>query len=151
MQDRNEVMAGPAAVTPRPLGGRPWAVIRIVRIFAGRSDQVAEARDFVRRVLGPVPVLDEAVLLVSELCTNSLQHTASGLGGTFEVAVLPRRCSLRVEVRDQGSGHDPAPCPVDALSEDGRGLGLVELVADHWGYSGNQQGRSVYFELSWEK
>ncbi|MGH3277492.1 MAG: hypothetical protein ACRDNZ_24605, partial [Streptosporangiaceae bacterium] len=41
------------------------------RVFPGRKDQVAQARDFVRRTLGPCPVLDEAVLLVSELATNA--------------------------------------------------------------------------------
>jgi hypothetical protein len=51
------------------------------RVFPGRQDQVACAREFIRRKLGPCPVLDEAVLLTSELCANALQHTASGNGG----------------------------------------------------------------------
>lgn len=49
------------------------------RVFPGRDNQVALARDFVRRAAGPgCPLLDEATLLTSELCTNALQHTASG-------------------------------------------------------------------------
>ena len=39
------------------------------RCFPGHADQIARARDFTRRVLGPCPLLDEAVLLVSELAT----------------------------------------------------------------------------------
>ena len=61
----------------------------IRRVFPGQEDQVRCARDFVRRIIGPdCPMLDEAVLLTSELCTNALQHTGSGAGGTFEVTVL---------------------------------------------------------------
>ena len=41
----------------------------------------------------------------------------------------------------------PLPRPVDALAEDGRGLGLVDLVADRWGYRGNEHGHTVWFEL----
>jgi anti-sigma regulatory factor (Ser/Thr protein kinase) len=104
------------------------------RVFPGRPDQVAAARDFVRQTIGPVPVLDEAVLLVSELCTNALQHTSSGEGGTFEVVVLRDRRVVRVDVRDNGSGHVPTAHAVDSFSEAGRGLGLVDLIADRWGY-----------------
>jgi hypothetical protein len=56
---------------------------------------------------------------------------------------------VRMEVRDDGSGQAPAVHPVGVLSEAGRGLGLVALVADSWGYSGGHHGRSVFFELRW--
>ena len=122
----------------------------MTRVFPGRHDQVARARAFVRAVLGPVPVLDEAVLLVSELCANALLHTASGHGGTFEVAIYPRPFSVRVEVRDCGAAQAPGiRQPADTCAEDGRGLGLVELLADRWGHSGDHDGRSVFFELHW--
>ena len=121
-------------------------------MFPGRHDQVARARAFVRAVLGHVPVLDEAVLLVSELCTNALLHTASGHGGTFEVAVYPRSFSVRVEVRDGGAAQAPGVRPpTDTCPEDGRGLGLVELLSDRWGHSGDHDGRSVFFELHWKR
>jgi hypothetical protein len=71
------------------------------RAFPGRHDQVSRARGFVAEVLGPVTVLDEATLLVSELCTNALQHSASGNSGTFEVAIYPGALSVRVEVRER--------------------------------------------------
>jgi anti-sigma regulatory factor (Ser/Thr protein kinase) len=121
-------------------------------VFPGRHDLVGHAREFVRQALGPVPVVGEAVLLVSELCTNALLHTASGDGGTFEVAIYMRSLWLRVEVRDGGAGQTPVVGqPADTFAEDGRGLGLVELLADRWGHSGDQHGRSVFFELRWKK
>lgn len=96
--------------------------------------------------------MDEAVLLVSELCTNALLHTASSDSGSFVVAVYLRSCWLRVEVRDGGAAQAPAvEHPADTFAENGRGLGLVELLADRWGHSGDQHGRSVFFELRWKQ
>ena len=138
------------AVIPRPLAKQ--ALDTRHRVFAGHRDQVARARQFVRAALGPIPVVDEAVLLVSELCTNALLHTASGYGGAFEVAVYLHSLSLRIEVRDGGAGQPPAVTqPADTLAQDGRGLGLVELLADKWGHCGDQHGRSVFFELRWKQ
>jgi anti-sigma regulatory factor (Ser/Thr protein kinase) len=148
------------ATTPRALvtealedGHWPAAQPEVAtRVFPGRHDQVACARAFVRAALGPVPVVDEAVLLVSELCTNALLHTASGKGGTFEVAVYPGSFSVRVEVRDGGANQAPGVRqPAAHWAEEGRGLSLVELLADRWGYSGDRSGRSVFFELHWKQ
>jgi anti-sigma regulatory factor (Ser/Thr protein kinase) len=144
----------PKALAIETRGSRPHPTASpevAKRVFTGRYDQVGHAREFVKQVLGPVPVVDEAVLLVSELCTNALLHTASGDGGTFEVAVYMRSLGLRVEVRDGGAGQTPVVGqPAGTFAEDGRGLGLVELLADRWGHSGDQHGRSVFFELRWK-
>lgn len=125
----------------------------IRRVFPGRLDQVARAREFVRRKIGPCPVLDEAVLLTSELCTNALQHTASGNGGAFEVTVFRLACSLRIEVRDDGATTTiPAVRTVDDLDnmpECGRGLEIVAMIASRWGQCGDEYGRAVFFELHW--
>ena len=119
------------------------------RTFPGQPDQVACARDFVKHTLGCCPMRDEAVLLTSELCTNTLQHTASGRGGSFEVTIYHSPESLRVEVRDDGSSTVPAIQNFAELSEDGRGLELVQLIASRWGQNGDGYGRSVFFELRW--
>ena len=124
------------------------------RVFPGRQDQVACAREFVRRKIRPCPVLDEAVLLTSELCANALQHTASGNGGSFEVTVFRGDHSLRIEVRDEGATTIPAVRTVDdleGLAECGRGLELVALIASRWGQCGDEYGRSVFFELRWDQ
>ena len=118
-------------------------------MFPGRADQIAHARDFTRRALGPCPVLDEAVLLVSELATNALEHTATGNAGSFHITICPSETSVLIAVTDDGSDETPLPRPADALAEDGRGLGLVDSVADRWGQCGNQHGRTVWVELRW--
>jgi anti-sigma regulatory factor (Ser/Thr protein kinase) len=124
-------------------------VTPVRRTFPGEKDQIACARDFVKRAAGCCPMLDEAVLLTSELCTNTLQHTASGRGGSFGVTVYRGRDSLRVEVRDDGSKTVPAIRGIEQLPEDGLGLELVDLIASRWGYNGDEYGRSVFFELRW--
>ncbi|HET9894632.1 MAG TPA: ATP-binding protein [Streptosporangiaceae bacterium] len=121
------------------------------RRFPGHVDQVSCARAFVRGVVGDCPQLDEAVLLTSELCTNALQHTQSGDGGTFEITVYLGSGSLRVEVRDEGSISAPVPQSLDGCSEDGRGLEIVACLARRWGQRGDEFGRCVYFELSWNQ
>lgn len=92
------------------------------------------------------------MLLVSELSANAVLHTATGEGGTFEISVLPGPgpCSVPIEVRDDGSDHAPALSPVEALAETGRGLGLVELLAERWGCGGDGDGRTVFFEARWK-
>jgi anti-sigma regulatory factor (Ser/Thr protein kinase) len=124
------------------------------RVFPGRQDQVVCAREFIRRKIGPCPVLDEAVLLTSELCTNALQHTASGNGGSFEITVFRGDHSLRIEVRDDGAKTVPVAHisdDLDHLEECGRGLELVALIASRWGQCGDEYGRSVFFELRWDR
>jgi serine/threonine-protein kinase RsbW len=117
------------------------------RAFPGRADQIANARDFTRRVVGSCPVLDEAMLLVSELAANALEHTATGRGGHFDVTIYRDQTLLIIAVRDEGSDKAPATRPLDARAEDGRGLALIELIADRWGYWGNERGRTIWFEL----
>jgi len=120
------------------------------RVFPGRSDQVAHARHFVERALDGCPVADEAVLCVSELATNTLLHTATGDGGMFEVVVQRGDTWVHVAVRDDGSDKIPAAQTPGEAAEDGRGLGLVGLVADRWGQAGDESGRTVWFELDWQ-
>jgi serine/threonine-protein kinase RsbW len=122
----------------------------VTRAFPGKPDQVASARAFIRSALGNCPALDDIVLLTSELCANATRHSASADGGTFEVTVHHRRESARIEVRDDGgSATSPQARDLGQPSEDGRGLGIVAALADHWGYHDDEHGRVVFFELTW--
>jgi serine/threonine-protein kinase RsbW len=127
---------------PRVLTARPMQ-----RTFPGRANQIARAREFTKRVLGTCPVTDEAVLLVSELATNALEHTSTGDGGQFRITICRNVTSLLIGVSDNGSVKTPEPGPLDPESQTGRGLELVELIADQWGYCGGEHGRTVWFEL----
>ena len=120
----------------------------------------AAARRFVRDTLrtwrlgGPGPgragLIDDAVLLTSELVTNAVTHTASGRGGKIVVTVYRADTRVRVEVRDDGSDQVPVVRAYGLAEESGCGLGLVELMAQCWGYRGGRRGRIVWFMLEWK-
>ena len=109
---------------------------RFRRSFAGQPDQVAQARHFVQGALLGCPAAADAVLLTSELATNAVQHSATGRGGAFVVAICHAPGRVRVTVADGGSATHPAVAPAaDELACSGRGLLLVDVLADRWGYA----------------
>jgi len=106
------------------------------------------ARHFLRDFLAGDGVSDDtaatAELCVSELVTNSIVHA----GGRIEVrATLDT--SLTVSVRDRGGpALDAAPdADPDPLRVHGRGLQLVEALADRWGSERDAIGSRVWFAL----
>ncbi|MGW7094388.1 ATP-binding protein [Streptomyces sp. NPDC054874] len=79
---------------------------------------------------------DTATLLVAELAANAVTHGRVP-GRDFELAVKLLGGTLRIEVSDtRGERRPPdpgAPRPSSGpLAEDGRGLLLVEALADRW-------------------
>jgi len=155
--DQDASRADTAAAVMADLADDAWELItsgppvRIEqRVFPGRDDQVPEARRFVKRALDGCPVVDDAILCVSELATNALLHSASGNGGEFKIIVQRGKWSVRVAVSDDGSPGKPAIRVLDATSEQGRGLALLALTASRWGESGDEHGRTVWFELYWD-
>jgi anti-sigma regulatory factor (Ser/Thr protein kinase) len=117
--------------------------------LAGRAERARVARTFVGGVLGPGhPCRDVAVLLVSELFSNSLRHSGSGApGGTVTVTVRGGGDMVRVEVADRGGPGVPRLLPADGDADGGRGLWLVAGLAAWWG-SWRSEGRTVtWFEL----
>jgi anti-sigma regulatory factor (Ser/Thr protein kinase) len=105
-----------------------------------------EARRHVRAAIvawdAPVDA-DIAVLLVSELVTNALQHEA---GGTIMLTLTCVCDQLRVAVHDT-SRLAPAIVDAPADAEAGRGLMLVASLSTTWGYHRTAAGKAVYFTL----
>jgi anti-sigma regulatory factor (Ser/Thr protein kinase) len=120
--------------------------------FPGQPLAVGQARQFVAGVLGDgFPRLDDVLLLVSEVASNAVKHSASGDDGAFEVAVAVNGESVRVEVGDQGSASEPRLAdddqPGDVLTGR-RGLRIVDMLAAKWGHAGDELGRVVWFEVT---
>jgi hypothetical protein len=93
------------------------------------------------------PIRDVARLLVSEVTTNALRHTASGTAeGGFRVSYELGEDRLRVEVYDAGSLTAPERRAHD-LEAPGGGLELLDALASRWGTLGGPEGRVVWFEL----
>jgi anti-sigma regulatory factor (Ser/Thr protein kinase) len=85
---------------------------------------------------------DTALLLVSELVTNSVRHACTSLALRLEVAGT----SLRIEVRDH-EPRRPQPRTPDGLEESGFGLVLVDALASKWGVYDTTTGKAVWAEL----
>jgi anti-sigma regulatory factor (Ser/Thr protein kinase) len=117
----------------------------------GHPGQVAEVRRLVRRLVGDAsPMADTAVLLVSELATNAVLHSASGQpGGSATVLITEIGGGVRVEVADAGSDHCAPVVRGDIYASEGHGLFLVQSLADQWGYVRDEAGTTVWFWLGY--
>jgi len=114
----------------------------------GRADlkAVPEVRRALRELLRPwgrPEESDVAELLTSELVTNALVHTDDD--AIVTATVSPH--GLRVEVRDFVARGPRPRVPVAGDDTGGRGLVLVESLADAWGVCPHGVGKSVWFEL----
>lgn len=118
--------------------------------IAGRKQSVPQARTFVDGILGRGhPHGDVARLLVSELVTNAVQHTRSRRpGGTVTLVVIDLADGIRVEVSDEGSLRSVPVVRDDLTATSGRGLFLVQSLADDWGYLSDPGGTTVWFRLA---
>jgi two-component sensor histidine kinase len=95
------------------------------------------------------PMVDDAVLLISELTTNAVQHSASREpGGTFTVHLDVHEGEyVWAEVRDCGGLWRPG---IPRADSGGRGLEIVRNVASDWGRDGDETtGWVVWFRLEW--
>jgi len=129
----------------------------MLRVLPGRADSAEAARRLMRELLGSAhPALDTAMLLISELVTNSVMHSRSGRpGGTVTVAVSTGSAGVLIQVRDDGGRTEPhvvafQPAGADWVSgtEHGYGLLLVEALADTWGTTSTREGRLTWCRLA---
>lgn len=108
----------------------------------GMMRRIAAAR---LRYCGLDTLIDEVMVIVSELLTNAVLHS-----GTTEIALnlSVQKGFLRVTVTD-GMPETGAPKSVDEDAESGRGLALVDaLVADHGGTWGTSpDGATTWCDL----
>ncbi|MFI8233089.1 SpoIIE family protein phosphatase [Streptomyces sp. NPDC085900] len=115
----------------------------------GRS--VATARSFVRDTLqgwGFADIVDDAVVLTSELVTNAVVHA----GTSADVLCLRTDEGVRVEVADRYPEREiPLQgSPVNMGSPDregGRGLQLCAALAGRWGVEYTPTHKQVWFQL----
>jgi anti-sigma regulatory factor (Ser/Thr protein kinase) len=125
------------------------ATARAELLLPMHTTSPAAARAFARHsgcAEHALDVLDDALLLISELVTNSVLHG----GPPILLAIECEGDGLRVRVRDgvpelplrQGRGDE---------AEGGRGMPLVDLISDTWGVEpvvdDYGTGKEVWFEL----
>ena len=115
-----------------------------------RGASVAAARrrigDRLRQWGVPGPVYDDAALVVSELFTNALVHTEST---EITCRVQTTTETVYLSITDQGCGATEPELRRDLEAECGRGLLLVNALAEVWGVTNeNGCGRTVWAVLS---
>lgn len=136
--------------SPKPAPAATWWTRR----FRGGADQVPEVRHWLEDLLPDCAARADVLLLASELCANAIAHSRSGeAGGQFSVDVDWAPALARVVIGDQGSAQAPAMAArtSDAqLGESGRGLLLVDDVADDWGTASCPNRRWVWADVQWQ-
>lgn len=128
---------------------RPGESWRSVRVFGGTPDQVREVREFVREHLAGHPAASDAVVVASELATNSILHSASSRpGGQFLVhaAVTSDRQAALI-VADQGGPFHPGRRTHGQRGESGRGLAVVRSLTSLFRICNHDSGHRIFVTL----
>ena len=115
------------------------------RTFEPAPTSVSEARRFARDVLadwGLDELLDDVVLLTSELVTNAVRHAC----GPCALVVSFDGDTVELAVED-GDPQVPVARVVQGLEETGRGFLLVGALADAWGVRAVAGGKATWFTL----
>ncbi|MFF3759335.1 ATP-binding protein [Streptomyces sp. NPDC002185] len=131
--------------------------------LAATPNAVAWARrhtvDILQRWRFPAEGIEVARLLVSELATNAIQHarptkTSEAAAhpvsiGTIVLMLWPTDGGIILAVSDPDP-RPPTPRASDASATGGRGLVLIQTMANRWGYSPTQPhpGKIVWAEVS---
>ncbi|MEU6542872.1 ATP-binding protein [Streptomyces sp. NPDC046859] len=93
------------------------------------------------------PLAETLILLVSELVTNAVVHTGCPAVLRLSLPEAPQDSStVRLEVADR-SGRAPVPRCADGDATGGRGLALVDGLADRWGWTSDGAGKRIWCEL----
>jgi len=121
-----------------------------MRLGSG-PDAAAEARRAIARLrtdLDP-PLMETLRLLVTELITNSVQHTDCD-ALTLRIAI--GKSAVLTEVADDGPTFDVEPFdahePRAGDPDCGWGLFLVQRLARNWGVNQEDGSKRVWFELA---
>jgi hypothetical protein len=131
-----------------PLSTRPGALDwtrfpRVATRTPGTSARAVRAgRDFAIATLhrwGAAELRDDVAVVVSELLTNALRHALSDISlpsyaAPVRLGLLQPGGSVICAVADP-SHRLPQPREPGILTETGRGLHVIEALADAWGYT----------------
>lgn len=108
----------------------------------GRARRWARSRLAGSGIGDDEPLAETLILLISELVTNAVVHT----GCPAVLRMLLGGPGVRVEVADVS---DRAPARRQAAGDDtgGRGLELVDGLADRWGWQREGAGKRIWCEV----
>ncbi|MER5731024.1 SpoIIE family protein phosphatase [Streptomyces sp. NPDC002138] len=122
----------------------------MLTVAQAEPERIAGARQQIRELLhdwADEDQLDSAVLMVSEMVTNVLMHTDGDAVLVAEAVGELGERRLRVEVSDS-SDELPHKRHPGEMASSGRGVLLMEMLADNWGVDPRGDGKSIWFELN---
>lgn len=123
-----------------------------VHHLAHRPASVAVARHRLRDALQQAgigeTVVYDAMLVLSELVSNAVQHGVPTAQGQLDVSWTLTDDRLVIEVADGGRDASLVPLPRDLDSDHGRGLVIVDDVCDSWRVSQRGETTLVVAELA---
>lgn len=137
-------MRGVSVIQQTCMSRKPWDLA-----FSAEPDEVAALRRIMRLHLdlwGLREVTDTAQLCVSELVSNVITHVGPGTPTTLAVSMNGTR--LRIEVHDPDSRALPTLLEAGVDSEGGRGMALVDALADRWGVQLHPDRKVTWCELA---
>lgn len=91
---------------------------------------------------GLEPLCDAVELLTAEVVTNALLHA----GTRVSLRVHRQGTGVQVEVMD-GSSVPPHRQHFSRTATTGRGIGLLDDLADEWGWRPEKDGKTVWFRV----
>ncbi|MFS4110047.1 ATP-binding protein [Streptomyces sp. PD-S100-1] len=109
-------------------------------------ESVPRARRWFRKFIAPYNPLcsvDDCTLVISELVTNALRYGRSDEEWLVRVEWFREGTSLRVEVHNPGYPANVRLRPPDADDAHGRGLLLVDSIAESWDSRPSRFGGTV--------
>lgn len=117
--------------------------------FSAEAEEVAALRRILRLHLelwDLQELTDAAQLCVSELVANVIKHVGPGTPTTLAVSINGTR--LRIEVHDPDCRALPVLTEAGDEAEGGRGMALVNAIAERWGVDLTADRKSTWCELS---
>jgi anti-sigma regulatory factor (Ser/Thr protein kinase) len=125
------------------------ATVRTLELAGGKGAPAAARRAVGECLRDSIPAqrFSDAVLLVSELVTNSVRHGGAGVRDCIRVRIAVATGRLVVEVHDEGPGFEPPAVPAPRPTGGGMGLVLVNSLSRGWGVR-TGSGTTVWFELA---
>jgi len=92
-------------------------------------------------------VIDDALIVISEMIANAVSHGLPTSDGCIEISWCINGDLLELSVHDAGKGGSLKPIDFDEDSLSGRGLSIINRVADRW-WVDMSQGTRVNAELA---
>lgn len=91
-------------------------------------------------------VVDDAVLIASELLSNALRHARPLPSGNVRMAWRLCGDGVEVSVCDGGAATEPRVSHTSLSALGGRGLGIVDRLAERWGVR-HEDGTTVVWAV----